>query len=90
MRFLIGGLVALLVVLQAQLWSGNGGLPAVWQLREDVAGREAENASLRQRNAALEADVDDLKDGLEAVEERARNELGMIKDDEVFYQVADE
>lgn len=90
MRILLGGLVALLVVLQAQLWSGKGGLPAVWQLDEDVAAQKAENANLRQRNAALEADVDDLKDGLEAVEERARNELGMVRDDEVFYQVADE
>ncbi len=90
MRVLIAGLIALLVLFQAQLWSGKGGLPAVWQLQDDVAGQQDDNERLRQRNAALEADVEDLKDGLEAVEERARDELGMIREDEVFYQVADE
>lgn len=90
MRIVIGGLALLLVILQAQLWSASGGLPAVWEIQREIAAREAENEELRQRNAALEAEVRDLKDGLDAVEERARNELGMIREDEVFYQVADE
>ncbi|WP_290650235.1 cell division protein FtsB [Aquisalimonas sp.] len=90
MRILIASLVALFVIFQAQLWSGKGGLPAVWQLQDAVDEQQAENERLYQRNRALEADVDDLKDGLEAVEERARDELGMIRDGEVFYQVSDE
>lgn len=90
MRILIAGLVVLFLLFQAQLWSGKGGLPAVWQLQEAVDEQQAENEALYQRNRALEADVDDLKEGLEAVEERARDELGMIRDDEVFYQVSDE
>ncbi|MFV8833741.1 cell division protein FtsB [Aquisalimonas sp.] len=90
MRILIGGLVALLLLFQIQLWTGKGGLPAVWQLQDAASEQRAENARLEQRNRALEADVDDLKDGLGAIEERARDELGMIRDDEVFYQVSDE
>lgn len=89
MRILIAVLAGLLLVLQAQLWSGQGGLPEVWRLRADIRDQEQENARLRERNATLEAEVRDLKDGLEAVEERARSELGMIGDDEVFYQVPD-
>lgn len=89
MRILIAVLAGLLFVLQAQLWSGQGGLPEVWRLRADIRDQEQENARLRERNATLEAEVRDLKDGLEAVEERARSELGMIGDDEVFYQVPD-
>ncbi|SEO53981.1 cell division protein FtsB [Aquisalimonas asiatica] len=90
MRILIGGLVALLLLFQIQLWTGKGGLPAVWQLQDAASEQRAENEQLEQRNRALEADVDDLKDGLGAIEERARDELGMIRDDEVFYQVSDE
>ncbi|MFO7858736.1 MAG: cell division protein FtsB [Ectothiorhodospiraceae bacterium] len=89
MRILIAVLAGLLLVLQAQLWSGQGGLPEVWRLRADIRDQEQENARLRERNATLEAEVRDLKDGLEAVEERARSELGMIGDDVVFYQVPD-
>lgn len=89
MRILIAVLAGLLLVLQAQLWSGQGGLPEVWRLRAEIREQQQENARLRERNATLEAEVRDLKDGLEAVEERARSELGMIGEDEVFYQVPD-
>lgn len=89
MRVIIALLVSLLVFLQFQLWSPNGGLVGMWQLRERVAEREHENEQLRERNAALDADVRDLKDGLEALEERARSEMGMIREGEVFYQVAE-
>ncbi|MCC5856897.1 MAG: cell division protein FtsB [Ectothiorhodospiraceae bacterium] len=89
MRLLIVLLSGLLLLLQVQLWSQDGGLPQVWQLRGALAEQEARNERLRQRNAALEAEVRDLKDGLEALEERARSELGMIREGEVFYQVAE-
>ncbi|MEX0732071.1 MAG: cell division protein FtsB [Aquisalimonadaceae bacterium] len=89
MRVVITILAVLLVISQIQLWSANGGFIGVWQLRGAVAERKAENEELRDRNAALDADVRDLKDGLEALEERARSELGMIRDGEVFYQVAE-
>ncbi len=90
MRIGIGVLAVLLVAVQIQLWTGRGGLPAVWQLGSMVEEQRAENETLRQRNAALQADVDDLKDGLAAVEERARDELGMIRNNETFYQVVEE
>jgi cell division protein FtsB len=77
----------LLVLIQYPLWFGNGGVIALWQLEREVAMQRAENARLRERNAALAAEVIDLKQGLEAVEERARLDLGMVKHDETFFQV---
>lgn len=75
--------------LQYPLWFGDGGALRLWRLEHEIAAQEAENARLRERNAALEAEVIDLKGGLEAIEERARAELGMIKKDETFYQVVE-
>ncbi len=89
MRLLIALLAGVFLLLQFQLWSQDGGLAQVWQLRQAVDEQQARNAELRERNEALDADVRDLKDGLEALEERARSELGMIREGEVFYQVAD-
>ena len=80
-------LLAILVLLQYPLWFGNGGVFAVWRLNREIAAQEQENARLKDRNQALEADVNDLKQGLAAIEERARTELGMVKKGEVFYQV---
>ena len=80
-------LLAILVLLQYPLWFGNGGVFAVWRLNREIAAQEQENAQLKDRNQALEADVNDLKQGLAAIEERARTELGMVKKGEVFYQV---
>jgi cell division protein FtsB len=82
-------LLAVLILLQVKLWVGAGGWREVEQLEETVARQAEENARLEQRNAALEAEVDDLKRGQAAVEERARAELGMIKPGEVFYRVVD-
>jgi cell division protein FtsB len=82
-------LLALLVYLQVQLWAGAGGRAQVEDLGKAVAEQRSENARLEQRNAALEAEVVDLKEGESAVEERARAELGMIKPGEVFYRVVD-
>lgn len=87
LRWFALGLLTLGVVLQIRLWSGAGGMPEVWRLQERVADQRAENDALARRNQALAADVADLKDGREAVEERARAELGMTRPGEVFYQV---
>lgn len=89
MKWLTLSLGGLLALLQYALWFGDGGLRDMWQLEQQVAAQERENKQLVERNAALAAEVKDLKTGLEAVEARARLELGMIKEDEVFYQVID-
>lgn len=90
LRLVTIGLIALFVVLQYPLWFGNGGLLTVWELKREIAAQREENARLRERNEALAAEVVDLKQGLAAVDERARVELGMIKKGETFYQVIDE
>lgn len=82
--------LVLILLLQYSLWFGNGGLLRVWQLNQAVEKQKAENADLKERNEALEAEVRDLKKGLEAIEERARTDLGMIKNDETFFQVIEE
>jgi cell division protein FtsB len=76
-----------LVLLQFRLWVSDSGMREVWQLEAQVEAQSAENAGFAARNAALEAEVLDLKQGLDAVEERARAELGMVKRDETFYQI---
>ena len=90
MKLIIAILVTLLLALQYKLWFGNGGLVDVWRLDDMVAQQQTEIDSLKERNQALEAEVRDLKQGLEAIEERARAELGMVKRDETFYQVIEE
>ena len=82
-------LLALLAALQAKLWLGAGGLPDARALRGTVTAQRAENARLQQRNDALSAEVEDLKSGEAAVEERARSELGMVKPGETFYRVVE-
>lgn len=84
---LIGVLALLLLIMQYSLWIGDHGETAVIQLRKAVAQQQHENEGLRQRNSSLAAEVEDLKSGEGAVEERARNELGMIKPGETFYRV---
>lgn len=88
-RAILFALVALIVLLQYPFWFGNGGVYAVWKLKREITTQRQENASLRERNEALAAEVVDLKQGLAAIEERARIELGMIKKGETFYQVID-
>jgi cell division protein FtsB len=87
MRILIILLVAVLLTLQYMLWVGDGSLAEVWQLQQKLTQQQAENKQLRERNDALRAEVRDLKQGLGAIEERARNEMGMIKKGETYYQV---
>lgn len=89
-RFLlvIGILLAgLLLGLQYRLWWGDGSLAKVGQLQRAIDQQQAANAQLADRNAVLAAEVRDLKQGLAAIEARARSELGMIKEDEIFYRV---
>ena len=69
------------------LWWGDGGRGQITELQESVALQSQENAALKARNAALQAEVEDLREGLDAIEERARNELGLIREGETFYQV---
>lgn len=88
-RWLIVILIALLLGLQYKLWVGDGSLAEVWHLRTAVGEQRLDNEELAERNAALEAEVKDLKQGFDAVEERARSELGMTKEDEVFYQLVE-
>jgi cell division protein FtsB len=80
-------LVALIVLIQYPLWLGKGSWMRVWDVDQQIKAQREKNARLQTRNIVLEAEVRDLKQGLEAVEERARSELGMIKQDEVFFQV---
>ena len=86
---LIGLLAVMLLGLQARLWRGEGGRTAVAELQQQVDAQLHENGGLRQRNDALAAEVQDLKSGEAAVEDRARSELGMIRPGEVFYRVID-
>jgi cell division protein FtsB len=81
-------LVALLAIIQAQLWLGKGGVPTVAELERALQAQKAENEEARRRIDQLTAEVNDLKEGLNMVEERARNELGMVKPNEIFVQIA--
>ena len=83
-------LLLILVGLQFELWSSHGGMSEVTALRASVKKQADENDKLTQRNQALAADVDDLKHGEQAVEARARGELGLIKPGETFYQVVEQ
>jgi len=87
MRILAVTLAAFVLLLQYPLWLGKGGWFRVWSLDQQVQEQKEANARLRQRNGALDAEVRDLKQGFEAIEERARYELGLIKQDEIFFQV---
>ena len=81
-------LIVLLLVLQGQLWFGRGSIPDVWRLRQQLQEQKAQNAADQQANDRLSAELHDLKDGLEMVEERARAEIGMVKPNEIFIQMS--
>ena len=87
MRALIALLLLVLLALQFKMWFGEGGYQDVQRLAQRVEEQARENELLAQRNRELQAEVEDLRQGLEAIEERARSELGMIREDEEFYQV---
>ncbi|MEX0738381.1 MAG: cell division protein FtsB [Pseudohongiella sp.] len=87
MKALVTALVLVLLVLQWRLWVGDGGVADLNRLEEQLAVQQQENEALRERNQMLESEVLDLKNGLEAVEERARADLGMTRKDETFYMI---
>jgi cell division protein FtsB len=80
-------LAALIALIQYPLWLGKGSWLRVWEVDQQIRAQRETNRQLQSRNNALEAEVRDLKVGLEAIEERARSELGMIRQDEIFFQV---
>ncbi len=90
MKWLTLSLVALLGLVQYPLWLGKGGWFRVWEVDQQIAAQREVNAKLKARNAALDAEVHDLKQGLDAIEERARSELGMVRQDEIFFQVLED
>jgi len=90
MKLLLILLTVVLVLLQYRFWFGDGGLTELWQLQRTIEKQQQEITVLSDRNKALEAEVTNLRQGFAAIEERARNDLGMIKDDETFYQAITE
>ena len=88
MRWITLGLVALLALVQAELWFGKGGVTRMVELQRKLDAQKSTNEQARRRNEQLSAEVSDLKEGLEMVEEKARFELGMIKPDEILVQVS--
>ena len=89
MRWLSAALIALVVLLQYPLWLGKGGWLRVWDVDQKLQQQKEANRKLEVRNAGLDAEVRDLKQGYDAIEELARFELGMIRQDEIFVQVPD-
>ena len=89
MKTVVAMLLIVLVVLQGQLWLSDRGLPGVRRLEAAVAAQREDNVRLEARNQRLAAEIRDLKEGLEAVEERARSDLGMVGRDEIFYQLVE-
>ena len=89
MRWLSLALMVLVALLQYPLWFGKGSWLRVWDVDQQLRAQQEINRKLQLRNAGLDAEVRDLKQGYDAIEERARFELGMVKDDEVFVQIPD-
>jgi cell division protein FtsB len=88
MRLVTLGLLVLLALVQAELWAGKGGRSYVVHLQTQLQAQQQANDAARVRNQRLAAEVNDLKDGLEMVEEKARGELGMVKPDEILVQLS--
>lgn len=89
MRLLTLVLAALIALIQYPLWMGKGSWLRVWEVDQQIRAQRATNNRLQARNNALDAEVRDLKQGLEAIEERARSELGMVRQDEIFFQIVE-
>ncbi|MHB1100591.1 MAG: cell division protein FtsB [Burkholderiales bacterium] len=87
MRILLLILLSLIALVQYSLWLGKGGWLQVRDLDRQIRAQQQANQKMQERNAAIDADVKDLKQGYAAIEERARSKLGMVKDDEIFFQV---
>ncbi|MCC7486868.1 MAG: cell division protein FtsB [Burkholderiales bacterium] len=89
MRLVALALAALTVLVQYPLWLGKGGWLRVWEIEGQIRAQREANRQMQARNRALDAEVKDLKVGLDAIEERARSELGMLRQDEIFFQIID-
>ncbi|MCW9047031.1 MAG: cell division protein FtsB [Gammaproteobacteria bacterium] len=87
MKWLLSLLMVLFLLLQYKLWVGDGAVPEVIHLEQEIEKKQLEKNKLEERNASLSAEVKDLKQGKDAIEERARSEMGMIGKDETFYQI---
>ena len=87
MKIVLSILMLIFLGLQYQLWFGQGGLVAIWHINSKMAAQRQINQQLNERNQILLADIEDLRHGDEAIEERARQELGMIKPNETFYRI---
>lgn len=87
MKLLALILLLLIALMQYPLWFGKASWKKVWEADEDVIAARENNLMLQHRNSMLEAEVNDLKQGIEAIEERARSDLGMIKQDEILFQI---
>lgn len=90
MKLIFGLLIVLLLALQYQLWVSDDGLPELQRLQQRMEQQKRENRTLTERNQVLAAEVRDLKSGLDALEERARSDLGMIKPGETFFQIIED
>ena len=90
MKLLALALVTLIALLQYPLWLGKGSWLRVWDVDQQLRAQRETNLKLQSRNAALDAEVRDLKQGFDAIEERARSELGMVRQDEIFFQLLDD
>jgi len=88
LRFITAALLVLIALVHAELWFGKGGVPRVMELEAKLAEQKSRNDAARTRNEQLTAEVSDLKEGLEMVEEKARYELGMVKPDEILVQIS--
>jgi cell division protein FtsB len=87
MKIVFGALAILLLLLQYEFWFSDGGMKTVWQLQKSISTQAQKNTQLDKRNQVLIAEIKDLQSGNAAIEARARNDLGMVKKGEVFYQV---
>jgi cell division protein FtsB len=90
MKWLLGVLIVLLVVLQYRLWIGEGSLAHAHRLENEVKLQKAENERMQERNRIMDVEVEELKSGLDTIEERARNDIGLIKKDETFFMIVDD
>ena len=87
MKMILGALLVLLLLLQYEFWFSDGGMKTVWAMQKNISKQEKTNAQLDKRNQVLIAEIKDLQSGNAAIEARARNDLGMVKKNEVFYEV---
>jgi cell division protein FtsB len=90
MKWLLGVLVILLLALQYRLWIGEGSLAQSHRLEAEINVQQSDNDRMRERNRILDVEVEELKTGLDTIEERARNDIGLIKKDETFFMILDD